>query len=221
MAIAVAGVVALAACDEGSVGRSRGETTTPAASGRPVAVSEIESLVVPLDQIPGVGDSLNRSDSTAEKQPSTTPSSSDNETHSGDCAFASLSIGDEKIFGRNSIAFRGVHYSGFSNVYVEQAIGVYANKAEASAVFKRLADKVNTCKPASGDMTVDSIAPSSASWHVRGFSPVKGTDETSRAGEDRTIGNVVFRVAVGHFDNSSQIAASVADLIAAKINKRT
>jgi hypothetical protein len=176
-----------------------------------VDAKEIDSLVVPMDQVPGTGDSLRHS--TVDSHPLSSPLPTDR------CMLAKLPAGHVALVGNNTIAFRNVNYSGFSNVYVAQAIGIYADVSSVNTVFQQLINGLQACKSEGGEISVDSIAPDSATWHAHAFSPVKGTDETSFATEARAVKNVMFTVTAGHFDNSQQIAASTADQIAAEINK--
>ncbi|MCV7033340.1 sensor domain-containing protein [Mycobacterium heckeshornense] len=210
-AVAVGVAAVLVGCSKGSIIESRGDTTTPAPVGQPVDAKEIDSLVVPMDQVPGTGDSLRHS--TVDSHPLSSPSPA------GSCLLAKLPAGHVAVFGNDTIAFRNMNYVGFSNVYVAQAIGIYADVSNANTVFEQLINGLQACKSDGGEVSVDSIAPNRAMWHAHAFSPVKGTDETSFATDARTVKNVVFTVTAGHFDNSQQIAASTADQIAAKINK--
>lgn len=216
-AVAVAAAIALVGCGKGPLTQSHGDTTTSGPVGKPMDAKEIDSLVVPMDQIPGVGDSLRHS--TVNKQPSTSQPADHGPNPGSPCTLANLAPDDIAIFGNNPITFRSVNYSGFSNVDVIQAIGIYADTSDAGAVFQHLTTRLKPCQSEGGETSVDSISPTSATWHERGFSPVKGADETSSATNARVVKNVVFCVTAGHFDNAEQIASSVADQIADKINK--
>lgn len=207
-AVAVAGVAALVACGKGSVTESHGDTTTAVPLSKSVTASEIESLVVPVDQVPG---GLHNSGDV--KQPQSYPSQPANA-----CSLAYAPADDATVFGGDTTGFRAVRYSGPGNLAVVQAIGVYRDNANPSAIFQRLANGLNTCKTNGDGVSVDTVTPTSAAWHTQGFSPVKGMEETSFAAQERVVKNVLFRVDVEHFDNPQQVAASISDQIAAKIN---
>lgn len=197
VAVAVA-VGLVAACGNGPISESHGDTsTTPASIGRPVAAKEIDSLVIPVEQVPG---GLHAE--SVENQP--------RQESSDDCFVAYSGV--DSI---SPIAFRSVRYSGMGNLYVLQSVGIYLDNADAGAVFQRLTNRLRGCSPESGGA---SITPTEASWHAQGFSPVKGAQETSKAADERVVKNVVFSVVSGHFDNAEQTAASIADQIEAKIN---
>lgn len=202
--VAMTGAAALAAgCGNGSISQSRSDTTTSVPAGQSVKAAEIDSLVTPIEQVPG-----GLHNNVVEKQPQPNPPDSSHTCHA-----AYTGLGDTA-----PNAFRKVYYSGLGNLYVVQTIGVYADPSAADAVFHHLTDELSRCKAKGNGVSVDSIAPARAVWHVRGFSPVKGAEETLFATDARTAKNVVFSVTAEHFDNAQQSAASVADRIAAKID---
>lgn len=208
MAMLVTAVLA-AGCGDGSLSRSRGDTTAPATSSQPITATQIDSLVVPVEQVPGGLHSAG-----VDEEPKSYP-----RDPLDACHIADTPSDDVELFGSGTTAFRNVFYSGVGNLFVRQVIAVYPGSREASTVLQRLADGLQTCKTAgNSEVSIDSITPNSVAWHARGFSPVKGMEETSYAAEGRVVKNVVFRVTVGHFDDPRPVAAAVANQISANIN---
>lgn len=201
---AVVAAVLVAGCSQGSISASRGDTTTPAPAGQPVSAQTIDSLIIPVEQVPG-----GLHDDLVDNQPAP-PASSD------DCQPNYTSIGHIA-----PLAYRSVHYSGLSNRAIVQTIEIYPNPADAAVVFGHLTDQLSGCK-GGGEVSVDAATATAASWHAQGFSPSSGVQETTYATDARIAKNVVFSVTAQHFSEAPQesrhAAASVADQIAAKIN---
>lgn len=203
---------ALVGCGQGSMSKSHGDDTpSPAPVGPSVTAAQVDSLLVPADQLPGglhgggVG-----------KQPQSYPPGPKDP-----CYLADAAADDVALFGSDLIAFRNVRYSGPGNVYVDQAIGVYKSNSVADAAFSRLVDSLHSCQSGSSSSPAfTNLTRSSASWQsAESSTRSSGEAESIPTGDEgRSAKNVLIRVSVGHFADSPHIAASVADQIVAKIN---
>jgi hypothetical protein len=197
MAVGV-GVMVLAGCgviDGAPV--SRGEPTTPAPAGPAVSAERIDALVVPVTAVP---------EDLHPESARTTPQVRADASCAGD---------DATWFGAGSVAFRHVRYSGLGNLYVAQAIGVYSSAQEAASVFRAAAQRLQSCGDA--PVTVDAVSADRATWHVTDTSPVSGLTGTMAGYNGGVVGNVVFRVGAGIFDDPVAVAQSVADGIVANV----
>jgi PknH-like extracellular domain len=204
--VAVGLAILATGCGRDAISEPRGVPTRPTSLGQPVAAQAIDSLIIPVEQVPG-----GLHDNHVDKQPTPDSGSSDF------CRHVYTSTGHP-----GAIAYRGVHYSGPSNIGIVQTVEIYSTPADAVAAFRRLADRLNECKSQGGDpVSIDAITPAEAIWHEQGFSPSKGSQETMFATDVRTAKNVVFAATPVHFSDSPtesrQVANSVADQIATKI----
>ena len=192
----VAGVVVLAACGIDGAPVSAGQPGIPAPAAPSVTADRLDALLVPVSAVPG---GLHPAGSAS------VPS-----TMSMGCA------GDDASwFGPNTQGFRSARYSGVGNRYVAQSVGLYASAEEAAAVFRAAAQQVASC--GNGSLSVDSVGGQRAAWHVSGTSAVSGANGVVAGYAAGVVGNVVFRVGAGLFDDPVAVANSVADGIAANI----
>ena len=194
--------VLAAACGVNSAGQSRGEPTTTSNAGPAVSASRIDSLVVPVDQVPG---GLHAAGS----------SSAPEADRFEPCVNGA--VGDDAPFS-GAIAFRSVRYSSVGNRYIVQSVAIYSSAGDAAAAFQSLGTQVDACRGAGdGSVVVDSVSADRAGWHVTGTSPVSGAAGTLGAVQAGVLENIVFRVAAGIFDDPIQIAAAIADQIAGNV----
>ena len=191
------GVVALllSAFGNGSVARSHAD---PAGAERLVNADEIDSLMVPVEQMPG-----DLRPAFAGQPGSPEP------IHNDECYFMDTAPSDAEFFGSNTVAFRDVSYNAVNSA-VHQDIGIYADDASASATFQRISEGVQTCLRSRNSDTAASINETGIAW--------SGLDNPYAAVDIRTAKNVVFSVTVSQLEDAQHVAASVADKIAAKIN---
>lgn len=184
-------------------------------TGQPFPGDQIDHLPVSMEQVPLVGDTINRDYPPATAQaPKAYPAEA-----GGLCGQLNGANDDVAVFGPDTLAFRSTRYSGFSNVHVDQAIGVYPDVAHAQARFAKLVDAANACKAAGGPTAVATADPTVLVWQTPSGSADAGP--TLHAEQARLVQNVVVRVNVAQFDRSPEIAANIADQIAAKINNPT
>jgi len=191
--------VAAGACALIVVGCGQGSSATSTASPSPVPVpvSKIDSLIVAIGQIPGGLDS-DGGGVTSAAQDKSDPA----------CPLPGLG---------NPSALRSARYSGVGNLFVVQEVAIYPDAASAHAALQPVIDGLNSCKGKAGAPAVDQSTAAEVSWHAQGFSPVSGETSTTYAADTRVVNNVVLKVTAGLFDNPQQVAASVADKIAAKV----
>jgi len=191
-------IVTAAACAVTATGLSSAD---PAAN---VSPAQIDSLVVPIDQI------VPRMDyTTVSKVPAPSPATPQGAPSPADpCYLDALRPGAAELFGTGVQAFRDVNYSGVSNILVNQAIGVYADSAAAAAVVGRLTEGLSACRASGRDgLNIGRMSPAGASW------------SGSICGDEaRAVRNVVIRVQACHMDNPAGLASSVADAISAKVD---
>jgi hypothetical protein len=181
-------------------------------TGQPFPADQIDHLPVAIEQAPLVGDSINR-----DYPPATAQAAQSYPTDAGGpCGQLNGANDDVAAFGPDTLAFRSTRYSGFSNVHVDQAIGVYPDVAHAQARFAKLVDAANACKAAGGPTAIATVAPNVVVWQTPSGSGDAGP--TLQADQARLVQNVVARVNVAQFERSPEIAANIADQIAAKIN---
>lgn len=204
-------VVMLAAVAMASACSPAPESQGAPPTGTPFPAGQIDALPVPVDKMPLVGETVHR-DGQPETEQKPQPSAS---APDGPCGLLDVGFNDVAVFGGDPLAFRSLRNSGFSNVYVGQAVGVYPDVATAETVFKKLVDGANDCKAAGGDTSVTTLEPAALAWQ-RSW----GTNDagpTMLADQARLVQNVVVRVVVAQFEQSPQIAAGITDQIAAKI----
>jgi hypothetical protein len=193
----LAGVAVLAACGIDGTPVSAGQPSAPAPAAPTVAPDRVGALLVPVTAVPG---GLAPSGSASAPQ-----------TLSQGC------LGDDASwFGTSTLAFRSARYSGVSNRFVAQAVGVYSSAEEAAAVFRSAAQRVRSCGGADS-VTVDAVSADRAAWHFTGTSPVSGTTGVMAGYTAGVVDNVVFRVGAGLFVDPVAVANSVAVGIAANV----
>jgi len=169
-----------------------------------VSPADIDSLIVPISQI------TPRMDNTAvQKVPSPSPATAQGAPNPADpCYVNALRPDAAELFGTGVEAFRDVNYSGVSNIFVNQAIGVYPDSAAAAAVVGRLTDGLSGCRASGlGGLNIANLGPAGAAW-----------SGSICADEARAVRNVVIRVQACHMDGPAGVASTVADAITAKVN---
>ena len=189
--LAAAGVVAF------GIAAAAAATADPPGN---VSPGDIDSLVVPIDQI------TPRMDYASVEQAPAPSATTANPTDP--CYVDTLRPDAAEIFGTGFQAFRDVNYSGVGNILVNQAVAVYPDDAAAAAVVRRLTDGVSACR-ASGPagLTVANLSPAGASWAG-----------SICADEARAVRNVAIRVQACHMDSPAGVASTVAGAISAKVN---
>ena len=194
-----AAVALTAACGIAAAGTSIAAPTTAG-----VSPADIDTLIVPIDQI------TPRMDNTAvQKAPEPSPSAANGGPSPTDpCYVEGLKPDAAELFGTGAQAFRDVNYSGVGNIFVNQAIGVYQDAAAAAAVVGRLTDGLSTCR-ASGPagLAIGNLSPAAASW-----------SGSICGNEIRAVRNVVIRVQACHMGGAAGVAARATDAISAKVN---
>lgn len=169
-----------------------------------VSPADIDSLIVPIDQI------TPRMDNTGvQKVPAPSPATAQGGPNPTDpCYVNALRPNAAEVFGTGVQAFRDVNYSGVSNIFVNQAIGVYPDAAAAAAVVGRVTDGLAACRASGlGGLNIGNVSPAGAAW-----------SGSICADEARAVRNVVIRVQACHMDGPAALASTVADAISAKIN---
>ena len=194
----LAAVGVIAACGIAASGTSTAEPT----SG--VSPAEIDSLIVPIDQI------TPRMDNTSVRQdPTPSPPPAKGGPNPADsCYFDALQPDAAELFGTGLQTFRDVNYSGVGNIFVNQAIGVYPDATAAAGVVGRLTNGLSACR-ASGPagLTIGNLGSVRAAW-----------SGSICADEARAVRNVVIRVQACHMDNPAGVVAAVAEAVSAKVN---
>ena len=123
-------------------------------TGQPFPADQIDRLPVPIEQVPLVGDTINRDYPPAtERAPQTYSAQA-----GGPCGQLNGANDDLAVFGSDTLAFRSTRYSGFSNVHIDQAIAVYPDIVSAQTRFAKLVDAANVCKSAGGPTAVATLS---------------------------------------------------------------
>ncbi|OHU96886.1 hypothetical protein BKN37_22600 [Mycobacterium talmoniae] len=193
---------------------SHGDTTTTPPARQSVTASEIESLPVPFDDVKAMaGDELQHSNITRE------PTDYAAMSPTSPCFLPDSGTADVAVFGHEPLAFRNVMYTGFSNVFAEQALAVYASESVAKDKFTRFVQGLHTCAASHpAGMDTPSSTVNTATWqrHLSGVNLDPATDMCAEG--VKQVQNVMFRVTSCRLDNDAAIAAMMTDRITEKIN---
>lgn len=201
----VAAVVLAAAALASACSPAPSSHGAPPTTGAPFPAAQVDTLPVAASDMPLVGDTI-RSDVApdVEQSPQATQTQ-------GPCGLVDAPNDSAQVFG-DPLGFRWTRNSGWSNVYVSQGVGVYPDAATAQSVFANLVTSAREC----GEQTFTTVDPSQLAWQRAAGRP-GDAGPTTTADQARLVQNVVVWVTVTQYEKSPQIAAGIADQIAAKI----
>ncbi|OHT89064.1 sensor domain-containing protein [Mycobacteroides saopaulense] len=200
-------VIAVAGCGAGRTTVATSTADPGAPPSIPVTAQQIDSLLLPLDEINRLtGAGLTAVDPKKDRPADAAQSAS--EQPSAPCFVVDAGTGDVATYGRDWTAFRSVYSTAGRNSGIVQNIGVYPSDSAARAAFDRWVKSVTACKNSGAESGMQlAVSPDAVDYS---HSYTYGDLATS----GRIVGSVLITVDVSP---DQAWSSPVADKIAAKL----